>query len=405
MKTFETAEAVTCGHPDKLCDRVADAILDALLQQDRESRAAIEAAAAPGQLLIFGEVSSRASVDYRAIARRVIAESGYTESEDGFGAESCEIAAPIHPQSPDIARGIVKRSLQNSGAGDQGTAVGYACRETELLMPLPIVLAHRLAGRLESARESGELPYLRPDGKTQVTVEYEDGSPRRVSTVVVSAQHREDVPIDVLREDVQNRVIAPALPAALLDDRTEVYVNPTGRFVLGGPGADAGVTGRKTAADAYGSCRPCGDGSFSGKDGTKPDRCGGYLARYLAKNIVAAGLADRCQVTLSYAIALAEPVALSIEDFGTGRVPPEKIRSYLLRHLDMRPNAVIRRFGLARPIYESLACRGQVGENAAGMPWERCDLTEKLRRLLRESDAVPAPLKEPLRSPEHPNNL
>lgn len=330
------------------------------------------------QVHIFGEVSTRADVDYVAVVREVIAETGYTAQGQGFDAESCRIRVDLHSQSPDIARGISRRAsseLMDSGAGDQGLMFGYACRETESLMPLPIELAHALARRLEQVRRSGELPFLLPDGKTQVTVEYsDDGSPRRIAAVIVSSQHRDGTDTETIRMGILNHVILPALPCGLMDSATQIFINPAGRFVLGGPAADSGLTGRKIISDTYGGYARHGGGAFSGKDATKVDRSGAYMARYLAKNIVSAGLADRCEVQLGYAIGLAEPVSFRIDTFGTEHVDPQALYNAVLRTADLRPMAIIRQFDLTSPRFYPVACYGHFGSNAALMPWERTDL-------------------------------
>jgi S-adenosylmethionine synthetase len=336
------------------------------------------------QVHIFGEVTTSAKVDYAAQAKRTIAAIGYTAPGRGFDADTCRVAVDLHAQSPDIAMGISRsdeKEILNSGAGDQGMMFGYACRETENLMPLPIELANSLAKRLEQVRRSSELPDLLPDGKTQVTVEYEEETPKRVSTVIVSAQHRAEADVSRLRDAVVEHVILPALPKELVDDGTQFFVNPTGRFVLGGPAADAGLTGRKIIADTYGGCARHGGGAFSGKDATKVDRSGAYMARYVAKNVVAAGLAGRCEVQLGYAIGLAEPVSVRIDTFGTETVLREKILRAVRMKADLRPYAIIRKFGLQKPIYARLACYGSFGANAVGMPWERTDMAGELKRL------------------------
>lgn len=385
MNQFFTSESVTCGHPDKVCDQIADRILDEMLRQDPWTRSACEVTCATDQVHIFGEVTTAARIDYEAVARKVITEIGYTAPGRGFDAESCRVTVDLHEQSPDIAMGITRRRKDeelSSGAGDQGMMFGFACRETESLMPLPIELAHGLVKRLERVRRIQELPYLLPDGKAQVTVEYECGRPKRVSTVVVSAQHCEDVDIETIREDVRQHVIVPTIPKGLLDEDTHIYINPTGRFVVGGPAGDSGLTGRKLIVDTYGGYARHGGGSFSGKDPTKVDRSGAYMARYIAKNIVAAGLADRCEVQLGYSIGLAEPVSVRIDTFGVEKM----VRSYLYdtvrRQVDMRPAAIIRKFGLTRPVYASVSCYGHFGSNAATMPWEQTDLAEYLEEIL-----------------------
>jgi S-adenosylmethionine synthetase len=386
MKNYFSSESVTCGHPDKVCDQIADGILDEILKQDPEARTAVEVTCATEQVHIFGEVTTSAKVDYAAEARKTIAAIGYTAPGRGFDAGSCRITADLHEQSPDIAMGISRgneREAINSGAGDQGIMFGYACMETENLMPLPIELANSLAKRLEQVRRSSELPYLLPDGKTQVTVEYDGDTPKRVSTVIVSAQHRPDVDVSRLRDEIVEHVILPTLPKELTDDATQYFINPTGRFVIGGPAGDSGLTGRKIIADTYGGYARHGGGAFSGKDATKVDRSGAYMTRYLAKNIVAAGLAGRCEVQLGYAIGLAEPVSLRIDTFGTETVSGEKIVRAAQSAADMRPYAIIRKFGLRKPIYSRLACYGHFGANAVGLPWERTDMADELKRLCR----------------------
>jgi len=378
MRNFFTSEAVTCGHPDKICDQIADRILDELLKQDPSSRVACEVTCATEQVHIFGEVTTRAKVDYAEIARSVIEEIGYTEPGHGFDAFSCEIRVDLHEQSPDIARGISRqREADNldNGAGDQGMMFGYACRETSNLMPLPIELADALAKRLELVRRNGELNYLLPDGKTQVTVEYDDANrPVRIDSVVVSAQHRASVNIERLRRDILSHVINPAIPKGLLDENTNFYINPTGRFVVGGPAGDSGLTGRKLIADTYGGFARHGGGAFSGKDASKVDRSGAYMARYIAKNIVAQGLADRCEVQLSYAIGLAEPMAIGIETFGTETVDRQALYQAVVKNVDARSMAIIQKFRLTEPIFSALSCYGHFGSNAVGTPWEQTDL-------------------------------
>ena len=380
-KMLFTSESVTCGHPDKVCDQVADRILDALLAQDSDSHVACEVTCAEEKMHIFGEISSEAEVDYRAIAREVISEIGYTQPGHGFDAQTCEITVDIHRQSPDIARGIARsRDAErlDAGAGDQGMMFGYACNQTKSLMPLPIELAHTLTKRLEAMRRSGKLPFLLPDGKAQVTVEYDGNRPMRIASVLVSTQHRADVSIEEVRAEVCRHVINEVLPAAMLDDDTQYYVNPTGRFVQGGPAADSGLTGRKLIVDTYGGYARHGGGSFSGKDATKVDRSGAYMARYIAKNIVAQGLADQCEVQLSYAIGLAEPMSVRIETFGTENVKQSILARAIRNSVDMRPAAIIQRFGLTNPIFSSVSCYGHFGSNAAKMPWEQTDLAIKL---------------------------
>lgn len=385
MNTYFTSESVTCGHPDKVCDQIADRILDAMLVQDPQSRSACEVTCSTDRVHIFGEVTTTAKVDYEAVARRVIAEIGYTAPGRGFDTKTCRIDVDLHEQSPDISMGITRRIKAeelNSGAGDQGMMFGYACRETDSLMPLPIELAHSLAKRLEQVRRTEELPYLLPDGKTQVTVEYQGNTPKRISTVVLSAQHREEAELQTLRKDLIAHVIMPTLPKELTDEDTQFFINPTGRFVIGGPAGDSGLTGRKLIADTYGGYARHGGGSFSGKDATKVDRSGAYMARYIAKNIVAADLAEQCEVQISYSIGLAEPVSVRIDTFGSGRAVKSSLYEAVIRSVDLRPAAIIRKFGLTRPIYSKVSCYGHFGSNARTMPWEQTDLAERLKKLL-----------------------
>ena len=380
MKTILTSESVTRGHPDKVCDQISDAILDAILAQDPEAHVACEVTAWTDNVNIMGEVTAAAHPDYEAIARRVIRDIGYDKPGVGFDANSCRVSVNLHTQSPDIAQGVDHKAQEDTGAGDQGMMFGYACRETEDLMPLPITLAVRLVKRLEQVRRDGTLPWLLPDGKSQVSVEYEDGKPVRIATVVISAQHSASVPTETLREAIRREVIDPALPEELVDEETAYFINPTGRFVIGGPAGDSGLTGRKIIADTYGGAARHGGGAFSGKDPTKVDRTGAYMARYLAKNIVAAGLADRCEVQLAYAIGLADPVSVMVDTFGTGKVSDEALAAWVTEHVDMRPGVMIRRFGLRSPIYHTVSCYGHFGENARSLPWEQTDLSEELRK-------------------------
>ena len=380
MKTILTSESVTRGHPDKVCDQISDAILDAILAQDPEAHVACEVTAWTDNVNIMGEVTAAAHPDYEAIARRVIRDIGYDKPGVGFDANSCRVSVNLHTQSPDIAQGVDHKAQEDTGAGDQGMMFGYACRETEDLMPLPITLAVRLAKRLEQVRRDGTLPWLLPDGKSQVSVEYEDGKPVRIATVVISAQHSASVPTETLREAIRREVIDPALPEELVDEETAYFINPTGRFVIGGPAGDSGLTGRKIIADTYGGAARHGGGAFSGKDPTKVDRTGAYMARYLAKNIVAAGLADRCEAQLAYAIGLAGPVSVMVDTFGTGKVSDEALAAWVTEHVDMRPGVMIRRFGLRSPIYHTVSCYGHFGENARSLPWEQTDLSEELRK-------------------------
>ena len=380
MKTILTSESVTRGHPDKVCDQISDAILDAILAQDPEAHVACEVTVWTDNVNIMGEVTAAAHPDYEAIARRVIRDIGYDKPGVGFDANSCRVSVNLHTQSPDIAQGVDHKAQEDTGAGDQGMMFGYACRETEDLMPLPITLAVRLAKRLEQVRRDGTLPWLLPDGKSQVSVEYEDGKPVRIATVVISAQHSASVPTETLREAIRREVIDPALPEELVDEETAYFINPTGRFVIGGPAGDSGLTGRKIIADTYGGAARHGGGAFSGKDPTKVDRTGAYMARYLAKNIVAAGLADRCEAQLAYAIGLADPVSVMVDTFGTGKVSDEALAAWVTEHVDMRPGVMIRRFGLRSPIYHTVSCYGHFGENARSLPWEQTDLSEELRK-------------------------
>lgn len=384
MKTCFTSESVTCGHPDKLCDRVSDAVLDAYLSRDPSSRVACEVTATTDRMMIMGEITSRAHVDLETVARRVIRDVGYTEPGHGFDDKTCRIEVAVHTQSPDIAMGVDSVNPLESGAGDQGMMFGYACRDTAALMPLPITLANRLTARLETVRRKGILPYLLPDGKAQVTVEYEDEKPLRISTVVVSTQHEDSVDIETLRADVRHEVIDPVLPPEMLDENTQYLINPTGRFVIGGPAGDTGLTGRKIIVDTYGGYARHGGGAFSGKDASKVDRSGAYMARYLAKNVVAAGLADKCEVQLSYAIGIARPVSLRVDTFGTGIVSEEILAAWLMENVDLRPMAIIRRLDLRRAAFEHLTSNGHFGENALEYAWERTDLVRELNSAFRK---------------------
>ncbi|MEA4832791.1 MAG: methionine adenosyltransferase [Oscillospiraceae bacterium] len=379
MKHFFTSESVTRGHPDKVCDQIADAVLDDILEHDLTARVACEVTAVTEKVHIMGEITSTHMPDFEKIARSVIRDIGYTKHGCGFDADNCKIELDIHGQSPDIALGINRRYAEDNGAGDQGMMFGYACGETAELMPLPISLANKLSKRLEYVRTSDIIPNLLPDGKTQVTVEYDDGKPVRVSAVIVSTQHESCIDIDTLRKKIVDKVVLPTLPDTLIDDKTSIFINPTGRFTLGGPAADSGLTGRKIIADTYGGYSRHGGGSFSGKDPTKVDKSGAYMARYIAKNIVSSGMADRCEVQLAYAIGLAEPVSVYICTFSTGRAGDDIIAKWVCDNIDMRPEMIIRRFNLRAPIYSRLSCGGHFGENAHGMGWEKTDLAEKLR--------------------------
>jgi S-adenosylmethionine synthetase len=383
-----TSESVTEGHPDKLADQISDAVLDALLKDDPYSRVAVETFAITGQIHIAGEVTTRTYVDIPRLAREVVREVGYTRSAIGFDAETCGVSVSIDEQSPDIALGVDNSweakagdndEFERIGAGDQGMMFGYACRETDELMPLPIVLAHNLTRHLSALRKSEAIPYLRPDGKSQVTVEYEGDRPVRVEAVVLSTQHDPEIPLEEIRREITERVIDHVIPQAMHDKRTRVYVNPTGRFVIGGPKGDAGLTGRKIIADTYGGMARHGGGAFSGKDPTKVDRSAAYAARWVAKNVVAAGLADRCEVQVAYAIGIAHPVSLYVETFGTARIPEERIAAAVLEVFDLRPAAIIHHLDLRRPIYQQTAAYGHFGRPDLDLPWERVDRAAALR--------------------------
>lgn len=387
-KVLFTSESVTEGHPDKICDKISDAVLDALLAQDPESRVACETCCTTGLVMIMGEITTKATVDYQKIVRETVREIGYDRAKYGFDCDSCAVLSSVHEQSPDIALGV-DRSLEakngeivdkyDTGAGDQGLMFGFACDETPELMPLPISLAHKLARQLTDVRKNHTLEYLRPDGKTQVTVEYHDDVPVRVDTVVISTQHSDTVSLETIREDLIKNVIEPIIPANLIDGDTKIYVNPTGRFVVGGPAGDSGLTGRKIIVDTYGGYSRHGGGAFSGKDPTKVDRSACYATRYIAKNIVAAGLAKKCEVQLAYAIGVAKPVSVMIDTFGTSTVDEKAIAEAVQKHVDLRPAAIIDRFGLRRPIYSALAAYGHMGREDLGVSWEATDLAPILK--------------------------
>ena len=385
-KRFFTSESVTEGHPDKLCDKISDAVLDELLRQDPMSRVACEVTCTTGLILIMGEITTEGYVDFQTLARDTVRKIGYDRAKYGFDCDSCAVISSVHEQSPDIALGV-DRSLEakngesdglDTGAGDQGLMFGYACDETPELMPLPISLAHKLAKKLTEVRKNGTIPYLRPDGKTQVTVEYDGDRPVRVDTIVMSSQHSDIVTLNQIRADIEREVIKTTVPAELLDEKTKIYVNPTGRFVIGGPMGDSGLTGRKIIVDTYGGYARHGGGAFSGKDPTKVDRSASYAARYVAKNIVAAGLASRCEIQVAYAIGVARPVSILVDTFGTGKYSDEMIAEAVGKCFDFRPAAIIAKFDLRRPIYSELAAYGHMGREELDIPWEKRDLAPAL---------------------------
>ena len=390
-KILFTSESVTEGHPDKICDQISDAILDALLAQDPMSRVACETAITTGLVLVMGEVTTKAQVDFQNIIRDTIREIGYDASEKGFDANTCGVMVALDKQSTDIAMGVDKAleakltdsQIEAIGAGDQGMMFGYATNETDEYMPYPIHLAHRLSRQLSKVRKDGTLPYLRPDGKSQVTVEYdESGNPSRIDAVVISSQHSEDVDWDQIKKDIREKVIDPILPAELLDDDTKYYINPTGRFVIGGPNGDSGLTGRKIIVDTYGGWARPGGGAFSGKDCTKVDRSAAYAARYVAKNLVAAGLCDKAEIQLSYAIGVASPTSIRIDTFGTGKLSEDKLVDIIRENFDLRPAGIIQMLDLRRPIYKATAAYGHFGRNDLDLPWEKLDKVDLLKKYL-----------------------
>ena len=382
MRHFFTSESVTEGHPDKVCDQISDAVLDAILAQDPDAHVACECCATTGMVLVMGEITTSAYVPIDQIARKKIVEIGYDRAKYGFDGESCAVLVTVDEQSPDIAQGVNRAVDEDQGAGDQGMMFGYACDETKEYMPLAISLAHKLARRLAQVRKDGTLPYLRPDGKSQVTVEYDDDRPVRIDAVVISTQHAPEIDQQAIQDDLMAHVIRPILPAEMLDDDTKYFVNPTGRFVIGGPQGDSGLTGRKIIVDTYGGYAHHGGGAFSGKDPSKVDRSAAYAMRHVAKNLVAAGLARKCEVGVAYAIGVAKPVSVLVDSFGTGALPDDRLSEIVNEVFDLRPAAIIRDLDLKRPIYSQTAAYGHFGRDDIDLPWERLDRVEQLKQYL-----------------------